>query len=72
MGKRYEWQERRGGRRYVRISTPDEPVKGAKEAAAEVEAVPEIAIEPAKPKRGRPPKPVESDADVKILDAPDD
>lgn len=66
MGKRYEWQERRGGRRYVRIVEPDEPVKGSKAAAKEVAAVPEIKIEPEKPKRGRPPKPVESDSEVKI------
>ena len=72
MGKRYEWQERRGGRRYVRISTPDEPAKPGKILTAATDDVPEIAIEPAKPKRGRPPKPVESDADVKIEDASDE
>lgn len=63
MAKRYEWQERRGGRRYVRIEEPDAPVRVSKAAVKEAEAVPEIKIEAdgetavvAVPKRGRPPK----------------
>ena len=61
MVVRYEWREKRGGRRYVRIVEPDAPVKVSKPAVAEAEAVPEIVIEAEaeaepKPKRGRPPK----------------
>jgi hypothetical protein len=79
MTVRYEWQERRGGRRYRRIVERDEPVKdGGKvivepEAVAEAEAVPEVKIDAedgqVKPKRGRPKK---ADAPVVIEDSSDD
>ena len=70
MSVRYEWQERRGGRRYRRIVERDPaPVKVQPEAVAEAEAVPEIKIEAedgqVKPKRGRPKK---ADAPVVIED----
>ena len=77
MSVRYEWQERRGGRRYRRIVERDEPVKASGKvivqpeavAEAEAEAVPEIKIEAedgqVKPKRGRPKK---ADAPVVIED----
>jgi hypothetical protein len=76
MTVRYEWQERRGGKRYRRIVERDEPVaKGGKvavsqEAVAEAEAVPEVKIEAVEgqvttPKRGRPKK---ADAPVEVKD----
>ena len=79
MTVRYEWQERRGGRRYRRIVERDEPVKVSgkvivqPEAVAEAEAVPEIKIEAedgqVKPKRGRPKK---ADAPVVIEGSSDE
>lgn len=56
MAVRYEWQERRGGRRYVRVVEPDKPVKVEPEPDPEPEPVAEVVIEdePPKPKRGRP------------------
>ena len=77
---RYEWQERRGGRRYVRIAdgTPSAS-RGGKVIvppadAAEAEAVPEVKIEAKDdqvtgPKRGRPKK---ADAPVVIEDDSDE
>ena len=54
MSVRYEWQERRGGRRYRRIVERDEPAKVVvePEAVAEAEAVPEVKIEDPQQKRG--------------------
>ena len=60
MAVRYEWQETRGRRRYVRIQddTPETPKLPSKRTRpAEVKA------EAPKPKRGRPPK-VKTDSEV--------